>query len=284
MRSPGFDTPSFGAGIGSPGTLLGAFDALPEAPGVYLFYGLNALPLYIGKANNLRRRILSHFSTDHALPKELAISQQVERIELKVHPLVLELTGKKEPADGLQAKFSVYHGCAAGLVFGRAAEDEFSDEVQPDRSGSFGKRAREKRMPAGARLVCTTEGDFSAIIGRLVRSLQDRATVSLTARGSFGRVIGGLDASHLAGVDVVIDCTGGAGTVGSTASAAIAASAMMTITAIPKRARLSPARRNSTAPSGLLILTASRPICGNARSFNGLVEVPAAASAATSCA
>jgi 2-methylcitrate dehydratase PrpD len=60
--------------------------------------------------------------------------EQVARIELKVHSLVLELTGKKTPADGLQAKFSVYHGCAAGLTFGRAAEDEFSDEVvnRPD--------------------------------------------------------------------------------------------------------------------------------------------------------
>ena len=59
---------------------------------------------------------------------------QVQSIELKVHSLVLELTGKKEPADGLQAKFSVYHGCAAGLFFGHAAEDEFSDEVvnRPD--------------------------------------------------------------------------------------------------------------------------------------------------------
>jgi 2-methylcitrate dehydratase PrpD len=55
--------------------------------------------------------------------------EQVERIELKVHSLVLELTGKKEPADGLQAKFSVYHGCAAGLTFGRAGEDEFADAV-----------------------------------------------------------------------------------------------------------------------------------------------------------
>ncbi len=53
----------------------------------------------------------------------------VERIESRVHPLVLELTGKKEPADGLQAKFSVYHGVAAGLMFGRAAEDEFADDV-----------------------------------------------------------------------------------------------------------------------------------------------------------
>jgi 2-methylcitrate dehydratase PrpD len=60
--------------------------------------------------------------------------EQIEKIELKVHSLVLELTGKKEPADGLQAKFSVYHGCAAGLTFGRAAEEEFSDEIvaRPD--------------------------------------------------------------------------------------------------------------------------------------------------------
>ncbi len=55
--------------------------------------------------------------------------EQVERIELKVHSLVLELTGKKEPADGLQGKFSVYHGCAVGLIFGRAGEQEFSDAV-----------------------------------------------------------------------------------------------------------------------------------------------------------
>jgi 2-methylcitrate dehydratase PrpD len=61
-------------------------------------------------------------------------AEEVERIELKVHSLVLELTGKKEPADGLSAKFSVYHGCAAGLLFGQAGEDEFYDAVvtRPD--------------------------------------------------------------------------------------------------------------------------------------------------------
>ncbi len=55
--------------------------------------------------------------------------ENVERIELKVHSLVLELTGKKEPADGLQGKFSVYHGCAAGLIFGRAGEPEYADDI-----------------------------------------------------------------------------------------------------------------------------------------------------------
>jgi 2-methylcitrate dehydratase PrpD len=53
----------------------------------------------------------------------------IERVELRVHPLVLELTGKKEPQDGLQGKFSVYHGFAAGLIFGGAGEAEFQDAI-----------------------------------------------------------------------------------------------------------------------------------------------------------
>jgi 2-methylcitrate dehydratase PrpD len=57
---------------------------------------------------------------------------QVQSIELKVHSLVLELTGKKEPADGLQAKFSVYHSCAAAFIRGRAGEHEYADEFVID--------------------------------------------------------------------------------------------------------------------------------------------------------
>ncbi len=56
-------------------------------------------------------------------------AEDVERVELKVHSLVLELTGRKEPQDGLQGKFSVYHGFAAGLIFGRASEPEYEDGV-----------------------------------------------------------------------------------------------------------------------------------------------------------
>jgi 2-methylcitrate dehydratase PrpD len=55
--------------------------------------------------------------------------EQVAQIELRVHSLVLELTGKKEPQDGLQGKFSVYHGCAAGLIFGRAGEAQYADDI-----------------------------------------------------------------------------------------------------------------------------------------------------------
>src|SRR5690606_12367704 len=56
-------------------------DALPDAPGVYLFYGENDIPLYIGKSTRLRTRVLSHFSADHGNDRELSLSQQVRRIE-----------------------------------------------------------------------------------------------------------------------------------------------------------------------------------------------------------
>lgn len=54
---------------------------LPEAPGVYLFYGENDLPLYIGKSVNVRARVLSHFSSDHASTKEMRMTQEMKRFE-----------------------------------------------------------------------------------------------------------------------------------------------------------------------------------------------------------
>jgi DNA polymerase III subunit epsilon len=58
-----------------------ALDDLPEGHGVYLFYGENELPLYIGKSKTLRRRVLSHFSADHRIAKEMSLSQQVRRVD-----------------------------------------------------------------------------------------------------------------------------------------------------------------------------------------------------------
>jgi 2-methylcitrate dehydratase PrpD len=59
-------------------------------------------------------------------------AEHVASIELKVHPLVLELTGKEAPRTGLEGKFSVYHSCAAAIVHGRCGEHEYSDEVVSD--------------------------------------------------------------------------------------------------------------------------------------------------------
>jgi 2-methylcitrate dehydratase PrpD len=59
-------------------------------------------------------------------------ADQIERVELKVHPLVLELTGKKTPRQGLEGKFSIYHAVAVALVEGAGGEKQFSDRAVAD--------------------------------------------------------------------------------------------------------------------------------------------------------
>jgi DNA polymerase-3 subunit epsilon len=58
-------------------------DGLPEAPGVYRFYGLNALPLYIGKSTNLRERVGAHFSSDYRSATDQRLSAEIQRIEFE---------------------------------------------------------------------------------------------------------------------------------------------------------------------------------------------------------
>jgi 2-methylcitrate dehydratase PrpD len=66
---------------------------------------------------------------------------QIERIDLGVHPLVLELTGKKDPRTGLEGKFSVYYSAAAALIEGAAGETQYSDRaVRNPEAVALGKR------------------------------------------------------------------------------------------------------------------------------------------------
>lgn len=59
----------------------GELEAIPHAPGVYLLYGANAHPIYIGKSVDLKARVLNHFANDHASAADLRLSQEVRRIE-----------------------------------------------------------------------------------------------------------------------------------------------------------------------------------------------------------
>ena len=63
------------------GLAEGALDDIPEAPGVYLFYGENGAALYVGKSINLRSRVLAHFAGDHRDARDMKIAQQVKRVD-----------------------------------------------------------------------------------------------------------------------------------------------------------------------------------------------------------
>lgn len=65
-----------------PGLPDGVIEALPDTPGVYLFFGeTGSLPLYVGKSINLRSRVMDHFSASTRDGKEAEIARQVRHVE-----------------------------------------------------------------------------------------------------------------------------------------------------------------------------------------------------------
>jgi 2-methylcitrate dehydratase PrpD len=64
-----------------------------------------------------------------ALAREGHSPAQIGSVAAQAHPLVLELTGKKTPKDGLEAKFSVYHSGACGLLLGRVTSSDYEDNI-----------------------------------------------------------------------------------------------------------------------------------------------------------
>ena len=66
-------------------------------------------------------------STKHSIAADA-----IERVELKVHPLVMKLTGNPDPRDGLQAKLSVQHCTACAFLFGAVGVKEFADACAVD--------------------------------------------------------------------------------------------------------------------------------------------------------
>ncbi|MPZ87737.1 MAG: MmgE/PrpD family protein [Nitriliruptorales bacterium] len=73
--------------------------------------------------------IVSHAAIDAAvaLRGELG-GEDVEKAEIRIPKVVLEVMGIEDPADGLQSKFSVAHCVTIGLLDGDGAPPQFSDE------------------------------------------------------------------------------------------------------------------------------------------------------------
>ena len=114
--------------------------------------------------------IVIHPSIDGGiqLKKEFKLTgAEVEKIELKVAPLVLELTGKRAPQTGLEGKFSVYHSVAVAVIHGAAGENEYSDACVRDPN------------------VIALRDRVEAVIDRSLRD--DEATVRITLKD--GRVV-----------------------------------------------------------------------------------------------
>ena len=85
-----------------PADLLGG---IPNAPGIYRFYGLNEHPLYIGKSADLRARVASHFCTDFASERGIRLASETRRVtweatagEFGARLREMEAIGREMPA------------------------------------------------------------------------------------------------------------------------------------------------------------------------------------------
>ena len=58
-----------------------ALEGVPDCAGVYRFFGVNDLPLYIGKSVNLRERVRSHFSSDYRNSNDHRLSAEIRRLD-----------------------------------------------------------------------------------------------------------------------------------------------------------------------------------------------------------
>ena len=130
-------------------------DAIPEAPGVYLFFGERGAPLYVGKSVDMRGRVLQHFSGDLSSSKEAQLAREVQSIdwirtagELGALLKEAELVKRLAPAFNRQLK-AVTDLCSFSFDFPRLKiiqGEDINSETLPQLCGLF--RTRRAAMEA----------------------------------------------------------------------------------------------------------------------------------------
>jgi len=124
-------------------------DAIPEAPGVYLFYGESGAPLYVGKSIDLRSRVLQHFADDLRSPREAQIAREVRRIEWRrtrgeLGALLLEARLVKELAPAFNRQLKRASELCGFAVKGKTLElvgaEQINVETLPFLCGVFRSR------------------------------------------------------------------------------------------------------------------------------------------------
>ena len=61
---------------------LDQLNQLPENPGVYCYYDKNEIVIYVGKAKNLKKRVLSYFNKNHPHSKTKKLVSEIKNVEV----------------------------------------------------------------------------------------------------------------------------------------------------------------------------------------------------------
>ncbi len=136
-----------------------------------------------------------------------AAMRDIRRVELHVHPLVKELTGKPEPMTELEGKFSVFHAAACALLRGDGSPTAFTDEAVNDPELVALRRRIVLKLDEECHEASTTirltvddgtsiEKFVERAIGSSERPLSD-AQLSAKFRGLVDPVMGGAKAQYI---------------------------------------------------------------------------------------
>jgi 2-methylcitrate dehydratase PrpD len=143
----------------------------------------------------------------------------IASVEVDVHPLVLELTGKTRPQAGLEGKFSVFHSAAVALIDGDAGEAQYADaRVRDPAVVALRDKVRasvDRALPEDAARVRITLRDGRVLgrdvehaIGSFARPMTD-ADLERKFRGLVAPVCGAAHADRLVtrlwGLDTAAD-------------------------------------------------------------------------------
>lgn len=149
---------------------------IPDTPGVYLFYGDNALPLYVGKSLHLRRRVQSHFGSDQRIQKGMPSSSQIKQVEWhdtagEIGALLLEAKLIKE----LQPSHNRAPHRKRGLCSWQLRKDEngitqaflaYAHEIDFGRTdGLYGLYSSNKKADAALRTLAKEHALSPAMLG-----------------------------------------------------------------------------------------------------------------------
>ncbi|QYN21608.1 MmgE/PrpD family protein [Amycolatopsis sp. DSM 110486] len=148
--------------------------------------------------------IVAHPAIDAAIGASAAVGDPgaITAVRISCHPLVPELMGRLQPADGLQARFSARHAAAVGLLDGEVGLRQFSDERAIDEDVT--------RLRALTELVPTPDCPRDSATIRVERAGAEPVEVHIEhARGSMARPL--TDEELFTKVDRLVEPVLGAG-------------------------------------------------------------------------
>jgi excinuclease Cho len=161
-----------------------SLDALPSAPGVYIFRGRRDAPVYVGKSVNIRTRVLSHLRT----PEEEAMLNASRRVDFirtggEIGALLLEsqLIKQMQPPYNALLRY-VGEAFALQLAEGdKRPRVVGSDEVDFDAPDVYGFFPSRSAAQEGWRALVRRHGLCPALLG---------LETAVQGRGCFAHQIG----------------------------------------------------------------------------------------------